>query len=114
MWCGVRGSRRHERLCVRHFDCVCGLRVCPNWVRVVARGNGAGMKRLDAYEVDQLQHLAVAQKLAEIAQTIPEHPLHRELVGNEKLVMSAITQMLIDCAANEIDIARSIGEEHNV
>lgn len=72
------------------------------------------MKRLDAYEVDQLQHLAVAQKLAEIAQTIPEHPLHRELVGNEKLVMCAITQMLIDTAANEIDIARSIGEEHNV
>jgi hypothetical protein len=72
------------------------------------------MKRLDAYEVDQLQHLAVAKKLAEIAQVMPEHPLHRELVGNEKLVMSAITQMLIDTAANEIDIARSIGEEHNV
>jgi len=72
------------------------------------------MRNLDAYEVDQLQHLAVAQKLAEIASSMPTHPLHRELVGKQKLVMSAITQMLIDCAANEIDIARSIGEEHNV
>ena len=72
------------------------------------------MKPLEAYEIDQLQHLAVAQKLAEIAGSMPTHPLHRELVGNEKLVMSAITQMLIDTAANEIDIARSIGEEHNV
>lgn len=72
------------------------------------------MKALESYEVDQLQHLAVAQKLAEIAQEMPQHPLHRELHGNEKLVMCAITQMLIDCAANEIDIAKSIGEEHNV
>ena len=72
------------------------------------------MKPLEGYEVDQLQHLAVAKKLAEIAGSMPEHPLHRELAGNEKLVMSAITQMLIDCAANEVDIARSIGEEHNV
>jgi hypothetical protein len=72
------------------------------------------MKPLEPYEVDQLQHLAVAQKLAEIAGSMPTHPLHRELVGNEKLVMSAITQMLIDTAANEIDIAKSIGEEHNV
>jgi len=72
------------------------------------------MKQLEAYQVDQLQHLAVAKKLAEIAGSMPAHPLHRELVGNEKLVMSAITQMLIDTAANEIDIARSIGEEHNV
>jgi hypothetical protein len=72
------------------------------------------MKPLKAYEVDQLQHLAVAQKLAEIASSMPKHPLHRELAGNEKLVMSAITQMLIETAANEIDIAKSIGEEHNV
>ena len=114
MWCGARGSQRHEHVCVhgsdRVFDCVLDRNCC--WV--VACGNGAHMKRLDAYEVDQLQHLAVAQKLAEIAGSMPTHPLHRELVGNEKLVMSAITQMLIDTAANEIDIARSIGEEHNV
>lgn len=111
---GVRGSRQHERLYLWGSDCVCCLLVCPDWCGVVACGNGARMKPLEAYQVDQLQHLAVAQKLAEIAQTMPAHPLHRELAGNEKLVMSAITQMLIDTAANEIDIARSIGEEHNV
>lgn len=63
---------------------------------------------------DVKRHVQVAARLTEIAGTMHEHPLHRELVGNEKLAMLAVRQMLIDCAANEVDIARAIGEEHNV
>ncbi len=60
------------------------------------------------------RHVQVAARLTEIADTMLKHPLHRELVGNEKLAMLAVRQMVIDCAVNEVDIANAIREEHNV
>lgn len=73
----------------------------------MARGNGD----LVTYREKAASHLETAAKFHEIADVMPEHPLHRELVGNEKLVMLAIRQMLIDVAASEIKIAQSLCEE---
>jgi len=57
------------------------------------------------------EHLHTASKFAEIAEQLPDHPLHRELDERETLVLMAIRQILIDTSKSEIRIAQSLVSE---
>ena len=57
------------------------------------------------------EHLHTASKFAEVAEQLPDHPLHRELDERETLVLMAIRQILIDTSKSEIKIAQSLVSE---
>jgi hypothetical protein len=64
-----------------------------------------------SYTSKASEHLHTASKFAEIAEQLPDHPLHRELDERETLVLMAIRQILIDTSKNEIKIAQSLVSE---
>lgn len=67
-----------------------------------------------SYTRKATEHLATAAKFAEIAEQLPDHPLHRELDAGEQVVMRGICQLLIDAAQGEIAAAQSlVGEIHD-
>ena len=68
-----------------------------------------------SYTSKASEHLHTASKFAEIAEQLPDHPLHRELDERETLVLMAIRQILIDTSKDEIRLAQSlVGEIHGV
>jgi hypothetical protein len=64
-----------------------------------------------SYTSKASEHLHTASKFAEIAEQLPDHPLHRELDERETLVLMAIRQILIDTSKSEIKIAQSLVSE---
>jgi tetraacyldisaccharide-1-P 4'-kinase len=64
-----------------------------------------------SYTARATEHLHTAAKFAEVAEQLPDHPLHRELDEREKLVMLAIRQVLIDTSKDQIRLAHSLVSE---
>ena len=64
-----------------------------------------------SYTSKASEHLHTAAKFAEVAEQLPDHPLHRELDEREKLVMLAIRQVLIDTSKDQIRLAHSLVSE---
>ena len=68
-----------------------------------------------SYASRATEHLHAAARFAEVAEQLPDHPLHRELDEHETLVLMAIRQILIDTSKSEIKLAQSlVSEIHGV